>query len=509
MKLPALAPRFKTQFVLFGGLSLALLNAMSPVEMLHPQALGQSSAVIAQSLPGSARETEEEINVRVYQAASPAVVTIDTPTGSGSGVIVESDGLILTNAHVIDGADSVRVFLSDGEEYQGRVVGYDAGGVDLAAVRIQGRGLPTVNVSSTPVQVGQRAFAIGNPFGRFNGTFTIGIVSRIDTTRGLIQTDAAINPGNSGGPLLNSRGELIGINTSIFTPQRSAPGRPDGPVGNIGIGFAITIEQVNGFLASVRNGSAPMVAQQSPFLRGSARPPQQITIGGSLINGQLSRNSSVLPADDSYYDAYSFEGRRGQQLLVEMNSSSVDAYLILLSPQGRDIAQDDDSGGNTNARLTYTLPENGTYTVLANSYSPRETGEYSLRVATATGNSVQSAMPVSGQSATTQNLPLRVEGILGSSSPVLDRDGSRYEEYEFDGSAGQQLRISLNSPDFDPFLVLMGPDGSVVGYNDDTGTSSLNSAMTVTLPSNGRYRVIANAFDSSGQGRFTLNVEPF
>ncbi|MEL6352874.1 MAG: serine protease, partial [Cyanobacteria bacterium J06627_28] len=66
-----------------------------------------------------------------------------------------------------------------------------------------------------------------------------------------------------------------------------------------------------------------------------------------------------------------------------------------------------------------------------------------------------------------------------------------------------------DSPDFDPFLVLMGPDGSVVGYNDDTGTSSLNSAMTVTLPSNGRYRVIANAFDSSGRGRFTLNVEPF
>ena len=94
MKLPALAPRFKTQFVLFGGLSLAFLNAMSPLEMLHPQAVGQSSAVIAQSIPGSARETEEEINVRVYQAASPAVVTIDTPSGSGSGVIIESDGLI-------------------------------------------------------------------------------------------------------------------------------------------------------------------------------------------------------------------------------------------------------------------------------------------------------------------------------------------------------------------------------------------------------------------------------
>ena len=372
MKISAILPRATARLVLAGGLSLTLLNALSPVELLSFQSLGRSPQALAQTT----RETEEEVNVRVYQSASPAVVTVDTPTGTGSGVIIASDGLILTNAHVVDGAETVKIFLADGEEYEGRVVGYDAGGVDLAAIRIQGRGLPTVNLASSPAQVGQRAFAIGNPFGRFDGTFTIGIVSRIDTARGLIQTDAAINPGNSGGPLLNSRGELIGINTAIFTPQRSAPGTPEGPVGNIGIGFAITMDQVNEFLVAVRNGSAPTVAQQSPFLQGTSREPERITLDGSAVSGQLSRDSAVLPADDSYYDAYSFEGRSGQRILVEMNSSNMDAYLILLSPQGRDLIQDDDGGGDTNARLVFTLPEDGTYTVLANSYAPRETGSY-------------------------------------------------------------------------------------------------------------------------------------
>lgn len=498
MKINALFPLTTTGFVLLGGLNLNVLNAMSPVELLSPQAMGQPQSAIAQS--------EEDVNVRVYQTASPAVVTIDTDTGSGSGVIVESDGLILTNAHVVDGSQTVRVFLPDGQEYQGRVVGYGENGIDLAAVRIQARNLPTVGLSTRPVQVGQRAFAIGNPFGRFEGTFTIGIVSRIDRNMGLIQTDAAINPGNSGGPLLNSRGELIGINTAIFTPQRSAPGVRES-AGNIGIGFAITIGQVNDFLSAVRNGSAPVAAQASPFFAGARRPAQPLALNGFPVTGQLTRNSEVLPADNSYYDAYSFEGRSGQRVVVEMNSDNIDAYLILLSPQGRDLLQDDDGGGGSNARLTVTLPEDGTYTVLANSYGPRETGSYDLRLLA--GNAADSvATPMSdGQQVAVRSLPIIEEGVLDASSPVLERDGSRYEEFLFDGNVGQAITISLSSREFDPFLVLIGPNDTVVEYNDDVSESSLNSSLTLTLPMTGRYRVIANAIDSSGVGRFVLNIE--
>lgn len=535
MKIHTSSPFTSARLIVLGGLSLTLLNAMSPVELLSMQSFGQPSGRVQKAIAQSTAQSEDDINVRVYQAASPAVVTIDTDSGTGSGVIVSADGLILTNAHVVDGADTVKVFLPDRQEYEGRVVGYGANGVDLAAVRIQAQNLPTVAISTAPVQVGQRAFAIGNPFGRFDGTFTTGIVSRLDANRGLIQTDAAINPGNSGGALLNSRGELIGINTSIFTPQRSAPGTAGDQPGNIGIGFAIAINPINDFLTAVRNGTAPTVAQQSSFLAGSNRPAQQITLNGVPIQGQLTRDSATLPADDSYYDAYSFEGSKGQQVVVEMNSANLDAYLILLSPQGRDLAQDDDGGGATNARLAFTLPEDGTYTVLANSYASRQTGSYDLRLAEDRGSNFnanrQPASPVSGQSSTEQpsteqssteqsrsgqsvseqsatvsSLPIRAEGVLGPNSKTLEVDGSRYEEFLFEGSRGQQVTISLNSRDFDPYVMLVGPDDSVVAYNDDVATDDLNAGLTVTLPSSGVYRVLANALDSSGAGRFRLTV---
>jgi len=504
MKINTLFPFAKPGFAVLGGLSLSLLNAGTPVELLRPQAFGESQVAIAQSGVG---QSEEDINVRVYQTASPAIVTIDTPSGTGSGVIVSEDGLIVTNAHVVDGADTVKIILADRQEYEGRVVGYGANGVDLAAVRIQGRNLPTVDLATSPVQVGQRAFAIGNPFGRFDGTFTIGIVSRIDATRGLIQTDAAINPGNSGGALLNSRGELIGINTAIFTPQRSAPGVPSSPSGNIGIGFAITMTQVNEFLAAVSRGTAATASQQSPFLLGSERSAQQITVDGTLISGQLTRDSSTLPSDDSYYDAYSFEGRSGQRVVVEMTSDNIDSYLVLLSPQGRDLAQDDDSAGGSNARLAFTLPEDGTYTVLANSYGPRETGSYALRVTDGVSASdPSSGRLVSGPQGGVQALPMSVEGILGRNSQILAQDGSRYEEFLFDGNAGQQVTIALDSREFDPFVILVGPDGEVLDSNDDVSQSSYNAGLSVTLPVTGRYRVLANSFDASGSGRFSLRV---
>ncbi|MGD1865281.1 MAG: trypsin-like peptidase domain-containing protein [Phormidesmis sp.] len=520
------------KFALLGGLGLTLVNSASPIALLNLQAFGRTQSAIASAIAKplsqaaaltdksvqvdepatkqNSRETEEDINVRVYQAASPAVVTIDTQFGSGSGVIVGSDGLIITNAHVVDGSNTVKVILSDRQEYEGRVVGYGANGTDLAAVKIQGRNLPTVDVATAPVQVGQRAFAIGNPFGRFEGTFTIGIVSRIDSANGLIQTDAAINPGNSGGPLLNSRGELIGINTAIFTPQRSAPGVPSGPVGNIGIGFAITMDEVSQFLTAVRNGSAPVAMQQSPFLLGSDRTPTQITLNGQSIQGQLTTNSEVLPTDSSYYNAYSFEGRRGQNISIEMSSTSVDAYLILLSPQGRDLIQDDNSGGNGNAKLVFTVPENGTYTILANSYGSRETGAYALRATEGANTAGRSTgRSVSRQPGSTSNFPIQTSGVLSARSPVLQQDGSRYEEFVFDGEAGQRVRIVLASREFDPYLVLFGPNGEFLEQNDDLSPDSLDAAISITLPTTGQYRVLANSYDSSGLGRFSLDISSF
>lgn len=311
--------------VVVGTTLMTLLNAMSPVEWLSVSEFGQAGRVLAQDA-----ET-------VYAEVSPAVVSIESDNATGSGTLVSADGLVLTNAHVVGDARSVTVILADGTRYPGEVIGYGETGLDLAVVRLQGGDtFPTVRIAEPgSVRPGQQVFAIGNPFGRFQGSITQGIVSRIDSEQGLIQTDASINPGNSGGPLLNSRGELIGVNTAIYAPRGSA--------GNIGIGFAIPVEQISPFLAAVNQGAAPRTAQQqTPFVE---EPTVQTLPLDSQIQGRLDASSGILPADNSYFNAYSFDGTAGQQVVINMSSNELNSYLILLSPTGAALAQDDDSEG--------------------------------------------------------------------------------------------------------------------------------------------------------------------
>ncbi|GAB4379324.1 MAG: hypothetical protein Kow00121_33250 [Elainellaceae cyanobacterium] len=457
----------------------SILNAVSPIELVNPVQFGQANYHQALAL-----DAEEDINVRVYRAASPAVVAIETETGGGSGSIISPDGLVLTNAHVVSGLETVTVKLSDGREFEGEVIAYGEAGLDLAAVRIQSneRNFPTIEIAPAgATEVGQRAFAIGSPFG-FQGTFTTGIISRLDRDRGLIQTDAAINPGNSGGPLLNSRGQLIGVNSAIFSP---------GTAGNVGIGFAIAIDRVESFIVAVNEGRAPSTPQQSPLLAGG-KPAEPLTLGEDPVEveGKLDEESNVLPSDNSFYNAYTFEGTAGQQITVELNSNEFNSYLILLTPEGENFAQDDDSAGESNSRLEVTLPADGTYTILANTFNSGETGAYTLKVAAA------GISPIL----------LKEEGTLGANSQVLQADGSLYDEYSFQGQAGQNVTILLESSDFDPFVILVGPDDQVVGQNDDASPRTLNSLLTATLPVNGTYRIIANAYDQAGRGNYILTV---
>jgi serine protease Do len=164
----------------------------------------------------------------------------------GSGFIINASGYVVTNNHVIDGATEIRVTLADGREFPGKLVGRDPK-TDLALVKIEASGLPVIPLGdSSALQVGEPVMAIGNPFG-LQQTVTSGIVSATGRVIGegpyddFIQTDASINPGNSGGPLINSRGEAVGINTAILS--RSG--------GSVGIGFAIPVNLAKSVVAQL------------------------------------------------------------------------------------------------------------------------------------------------------------------------------------------------------------------------------------------------------------------
>ncbi len=204
-------------------------------------------------------DSEEQQNIAVYRKALPSVVNITSTAvafdffnrpvpqqGQGSGFILSREGLILTNNHVIDNAQRVEVTLYDKHKYKATVMGVDKQH-DLALLKIDAPNLVSAILSdSTGLMVGQRVYAIGNPFG-LSGTMTRGIISAIRSIgvqsgspiEDAIQTDAAVNPGNSGGPLLNSRGEVIGITTLIAS---------NGSDQSAGIGFAIPINTAKAVL---------------------------------------------------------------------------------------------------------------------------------------------------------------------------------------------------------------------------------------------------------------------
>ena len=203
---------------------------------------------------------DEKSTIELFRSASPAVVHVTNltvsrnrvsmnptliPQGSGTGFVWDEQGHVVTNFHVIQGAEALRVTLADGSIWKGRFVGASPDN-DLAVLKIDApdkyiKPIP-IGVSSD-LQVGQKVFAIGNPFG-FDQTLTTGVISGLGREiesvtqrpiRGVIQTDAAINPGNSGGPLLDSAGRLIGVNTAIYSPSGAYAG----------IGFAVPVDTIN------------------------------------------------------------------------------------------------------------------------------------------------------------------------------------------------------------------------------------------------------------------------
>ena len=247
--------------VLAGGIVAASLRLIGGgwkeiAGRARPVVIGGAPAQFVENLTSAEEYSRDEReNILIYKTLNDGVVNVTSITfsynwflepipqqGTGSGSIIGQEGYVLTNYHVIKDAERLSITLSDGTNFDGTVVGVDPEN-DLAVLKFdpQGRALVTIPLGiSAGLEVGQKVLAIGNPFG-LERTLTTGIVSGLGrpvrtnndiVIKEMIQTDASINPGNSGGPLLNARGEMIGINTMIYSPSG----------GSVGIGFAVPVD---------------------------------------------------------------------------------------------------------------------------------------------------------------------------------------------------------------------------------------------------------------------------
>lgn len=284
---------------------------------LSPQVPARPAVVLSEPRAVAARGSlaeDEQNNIAVFKAASPTTVNITTlesarslfsldvtqvPRGTGSGFIWDGQGHVVTNFHVIQGANAARVTLSDHSTWRAALVGVFPDR-DLAVLRIDAppeKLKPIAVGASKDLQVGQKVYAIGNPFG-LDQTLTTGIVSALNREiesvtqrkiRGVIQTDAAINPGNSGGPLLDSAGRLIGVNTAIYSPSGASSG----------IGFAIPVDEVSRVVPRlIKDGKfiRPALGIQAapPQFLESLRLPKGVAVVG-VVPGGAAQAAGIKP----------------------------------------------------------------------------------------------------------------------------------------------------------------------------------------------------------------------
>jgi len=270
------AGRLDAKQLAHAAVLLALVCGALPAVPLAAQQAGTEMRPFLDDGSGRSFTPEEKTNIAVYEAVNRSVANINTKAtvasglfllelpseGAGSGIVLDKEGHVLTNYHVVEGAKEIQVLLFDGSSHNGKLVGFDQA-TDVAVLKVEapvGLLVPTVFGSSNNLHVGQRVFAIGNPFG-LERTLTTGIISSLNrslptrsgrTIKSIIQTDAAINPGNSGGPLLDSGSRLIGMNTAIASRTGQSSG----------VGFAIPV----GTLARI----VPQLIQRGKVIRPDA-----------------------------------------------------------------------------------------------------------------------------------------------------------------------------------------------------------------------------------------------
>ena len=330
------------------GILSGALSAVAISNLVREPAVPAGSSITESPTADNVSDVridESSAVIAAVEKVAPAVVTIrssgggllGTGEGTGSGVIYDSDGWILTNRHVVENAGELLVILNDGRQFAGTTYGIDTL-TDLAIVKIEATELPAAPVgTSADLEPGQLAIAIGNPLG-YENTVTTGVVSGLgrqirasdasqtsaETLRNLIQTDAAINPGNSGGPLVNSAGQVIGVNTAVNTEAQ-------------GLGFAIPVDVAKPIMQQALDGQPlvrPWIGVYYVPIDPAVAADRNLSVDNGVLIARTDGGSEVVipgsPAEAA--------GLRAGDIITALDGEQIDAetdlsmLLLPLSP---------------------------------------------------------------------------------------------------------------------------------------------------------------------------------
>ena len=463
------------------------------------------------------------INIPVARKAVVTIQALDASgqlMASGTGFFV-TEGFVVTAAHVLEDAAGCRIEMSDGQQQRCAVAAADTA-KDVAMLTVSGSPPSTLRWgSSESMKDGDEVTVISNPLGQLPGTVSRGIISASRVVRGtkLLQISAAISHGSSGAPVLNARGQVIGIVRSTIEAGQS-------------LNFATAtdaIRNLNNDQVAVADGQALLTPKNIVASAGNAGGGPRGSLGtpvslpqisiGQTITGNLTGSDSLYP-DTTYYKMYQFTTTPGQEITIDLSSSDFDPVLIV---RGEGLAQsivDDDGGPGCAARVSQAFLARGPYRILVNTTaSPhRQTGRFTLAISQG-GQHVQgrsendcspagtAASSVGSQTAVTT---IRVgETINGSltSSDSLYPDNSYFKFYQFTAPAGRPVTIDLASDDFDPVLIIRGSDLDNSIINDDGGPGCY-ARVSRTFPSTGPYRILVNTTNTPERqtGRFSLSI---
>jgi hypothetical protein len=483
---------------------------------MYPRLLRPGALVLAAAaflLP--ARASAQPEVVALTRRAGPAVVMLKTfsaagrNTGLGSGFFLP-DGRIATNRHVVEGAARIDVIGAD-ERNLGSVQYAEAvgAGVDLAILPRIGTVPASLRVATALPDAGEQVLVIGAPEGLSN-TISTGIVSAVRRMNGrtLVQISAPISHGSSGGPVLNMRGEVIGVSVSMLSEGQN-------------LNFAVPSTDLNALtresprrIAFTDNLRGNTGTGGSGDISGQNRSRLPRITSGQTVTGRLAEGDFVL-SDASFADSYVYTGRAGEQLTVTLRSSDFDAFVMVDDPNGPMRDTDDDSGGGLDSELSVTLPHSGEYLIVANSVAGGATGRYTMTVRSGgAGGAGYQGGGTGGGEGTITDLGRRtlrtltsgqtVNGRFGPGSFVRSDDNTYADGYAYNGRAGETITIRMQSSAFDSWVVLDDPNGPLQEFDDDGGGGN-NSALTITLPHAGRYVIVANQVSRSS-GAYTLSV---